>query len=142
MGADCLGTTPPPGTARADCEAVCAAEDQCHQADATVARGKAECLTALCTDTGFKVVDTGANASDLASLTSNDCEKAATDCAALLLCSCPDSCARVTQCTGDANATCTDDCDNLIPSDPALYVENRCKMEATCADLAACGSAE
>ena len=138
MGADCLGDVP--DDPEKACEAVCDAEDACHAQDATIGRAKADCVAALCTGTGFKTVDTGANASDLSTLTSNDCESQATDCGALMKCSCPDSCAREDQCTGNPDASCVDTCDNLIENDTSLYLQNRCKMESACADLAACGS--
>jgi hypothetical protein len=139
MGADCLGDDGDTDGGPADrksCEDVCDAEAQCS------VRSKADCEAALCSDTGFKTVDSGDDETDLAELSSNDCEKTAEDCGALVKCSCPDSCARVDQCTGSSDASCVDDCDTLIEaeSDFSVYLENRCKMESACADLAACGS--
>lgn len=135
-GADCLRSGDD-GEERAECEAVCAAEAQCD-----LGRDAAACLLALCVEDGFKVVaadpETGA-AADLQALAANDCMKAATDCAALALCSCDDACARVDECTGSSDAACTDNCEVLLEQDTSLYLENRCKMESTCADLAACG---
>jgi hypothetical protein len=139
MGSTCIGDTGgddagPGDGSRADCEAVCDAESQCN-----LGRTKDACIAAICTDTGFKTVDTGANAEDLSTVSSTDCEKTAADCGALAKCSCPDACARDAQCTGGDNATCVDDCDNLIQNDTSLYLENRCKIESDCVDLAACG---
>jgi hypothetical protein len=141
MGSDCLGDIDP-GAERQECEQVCASEDECG------VRPEADCLAALCSPTGFKTfeepsgddVDAGVVDVDLQDLSSNDCERTATDCAELILCSCPDACARVDTCTGSADATCVDTCENLLENDPSLYLENRCKMESACADLAACGS--
>jgi hypothetical protein len=139
MGSTCLGpggdgTDAGPGGSRADCEALCDVESQCN-----LGRDKATCIAAICTDTGFKTIDTGADAEDLGTISSTDCEKTAADCGALAKCSCPDACSREATCTGGDNASCVDDCDNLIQTDTSLYLENRCKIESACADLAACG---
>lgn len=123
------------GDERADCEEVCAKEGECGM------RTEAACLASLCDTEGFKVVDAAADAHDLASLDANDCERTAEDCAALVLCVCPDACARVDECTGDPDATCLNTCETLIEQDPAAgFQENRCKMESACADLPACSS--
>ncbi len=140
-GSNCLDEGGGPSAARQQCEAVCDAEGQCNDADPSIARSKAACLAALCTADGFNTVPDGDNSLDLATLAANDCERTATDCAELLLCSCPDSCARTDQCTGEQTSSCVDDCENVLAQDPSLYAENRCKMESTCADLAACGQA-
>lgn len=113
---------------------MCAAEAQCE-----LGRSEAACLSALCDDEGFKVVADGETPADLQTLSANDCMKAATDCAELVLCSCDDACARIDDCTGGNEAGCADDCEVLLEQDTSLYLENRCKMESTCADLAACG---
>lgn len=130
-----------PSVERKECEEVCAAEAACE-----LGRTEPECLAALCDVGGFKIVveapsDAGPAApdADLQDLTANACMRAAQDCQELLLCSCPDACARVDECTGSPDAACLDNCENLLEQDPALYLENRCKMESTCADLAVCG---
>jgi hypothetical protein len=141
MGSTCIGGDPS-GERRA-CEEVCAAEAACD-----LGRSEAACLAALCDENGFKIVleaedtpDAGpAGESDLQDLVANDCMRAATDCEELVLCSCPDACARVDECTGSADAACTNTCESLLEQDLTLYLENRCKMESSCADLAACGS--
>jgi hypothetical protein len=142
-GAECLGALGGADEERVSCEAVCAAEAQCE-----LGRDEAACLAALCAEDGFRVLsdealpDAGpavAAPEDLESLSANDCMKAAEDCATLALCSCEDSCARVDDCTGSPDAACVDNCELLLEQDPSLYLENRCKMESTCADLAACG---
>ncbi len=118
---------------RADCEAVCAAEAQCD-----LGRDELTCRAALCADDGFQVIADDSPV-DLQTLAANECMKAATDCAALALCSCADSCARVAECTGSAEPACLDNCEILLEQDTSLYLENRCKMESACADLAVCG---
>lgn len=133
-GAECLGAWLGGSDEERDaCVVVCAAEAQCE-----LGRDEAACLAALCAEDGFRVLDDEMPA-DLEALSANDCMKAAADCAALALCSCDDSCARVDECTGSADAACIDNCELLLEQDTSLYMENRCKMESTCADLAACG---
>lgn len=140
LGADCVGTLEP-SAERRECEEVCAAEASCD-----LGRTQEECLAALCDFAGFKIVaepasDAGlvAHDLDLQDLSANECMRTAQDCQELLLCSCPDSCGRVDECTGSVDGACLDNCENLLAQDPALYLENRCKMESSCADLAACG---
>lgn len=123
------------GEERVACEEVCAKEDECGL------RAEAACLAALCDAEGFRVIDAEANPYDLADLDANQCERTAADCSELALCVCPDACAHVDACTGDADATCQDTCETLIEQDPAAsFQENRCKMESACADLPACSS--
>lgn len=133
----------PPGvTERQTCEEVCALEVQCADA---LGRTEEECLAALCDADGFRQIedpvggDGGVVVTDLAGLTLIGCVQVAADCGALALCSCPDACSRVGTCTGAPDATCLETCNTLIAQDPALYLENQCKLGSTCADLAACG---
>ena len=120
---------------RATCEEVCAKEDECGM------RTEAACLAALCDAEGFKVVDADTTPHDLADLDANDCERTAGDCSELVLCVCPDACARVDECTGDPDATCQNTCETLLEQEPeAGFQENRCKMESACADVPACSS--
>lgn len=131
-GAECLSLLGD-DEERQECEAVCAKEDTCGL------RTEAACLASLCDADGFKVVDSAATAHDLATLDANQCETTAADCAELVLCVCPDACARVDECTGDPDATCLNTCETLIEQDPeAAFQENRCKMESACADVPAC----
>ncbi len=115
------------------CEAVCAKQDGCGL------RSAAACLASLCDEDGFKVVDAGGDAHDLATLDANRCEEDAADCSEVALCVCPDACARVDECTGDPDTTCVNTCETLVEQDPeAAFQENRCKMESACADVPAC----
>ena len=133
LGAACL-TPVDPDEERKACEEVCAAEAQCGF------RSEDACLEALCADDGFRTFEDGEDTVDLQGLESNDCMREAEDCAALALCSCGDACGRVDECTGSADAACEDNCGALLEQAPeATYTENRCKMESTCEDLAACG---
>lgn len=140
-GADCLSLLG--GEERAECEEVCAKEAECG------VRTEAACLASLCDVDGFRVVGDSAptdggvsdDAHDLATLDANLCERTAADCAALVLCVCPDACARVDECTGDPDATCLNTCETLLEQDPeGGFQESRCKMESSCADLPACSS--
>lgn len=136
LGASCISGTPEdPAAERKECEAVCAVEAECEL------RTEDACLAALCDETGFRTVTDGDAEIDLLALSSNDCLREAADCAAAVLCSCPDACARVDECTGAEDPACEDTCGVLVEQDPgATYTENRCKMESTCGDLPACGA--
>lgn len=139
-GAVCL-PDPGDGEERKECEAVCAIEGQC----AELGRSEADCLASLCDEEGFRRFEDDPDAAtpssvDLQDLSFIECAQAAEDCGALALCSCPDACTRVDDCSGSPDATCVDTCEGVLAQDPSLYLENRCKMESTCADLAACGA--
>jgi hypothetical protein len=132
MGASCLNEET--DKARQECEDVCAIEAKCELRD------EDECLKALCTEDGFRTIKDGDNTVDLQKVDANECMREAENCADAVLCACPDGCARVGDCTGTEEPTCEDTCHTLMEQAAnETYLEIRCQLESTCADLPACG---
>ncbi len=114
---------PKPCTARCDVEEFCGF------------RSEADCLKASCNADGTP--------KDKAA---DDCLAAASDaeadCVTVAACACDGGCAKIDECTeGEPDAECVNTCDTLVEQQTSqTYLENRCRIEKSCEDLATCSS--
>ena len=102
----------------------CAIEDECGL------RPYDTCLAESCDELGGRYG--GGNA--------DECMQAVDNCADVALCTCDDSCFALEECTGSPDPSCAGTCESLVEQDVVgTFQENRCRIESTCEDLAACG---
>lgn len=119
--ADCLDALEDPEP----CLASCDVEDECGF------RTVAECEAASCDALTGLLLDPVRDA----------CLDTAGDCLEAAACACDGGCAKVDECAGSPDPGCVETCDTLVDQEPeATYRENACRLEAACADLAACSS--
>jgi hypothetical protein len=121
--ADCLDTITdqnnPECTARCDVEAECGF------------RTTDACEAASCDPISGEVLFADVDA----------CLAAASDCLEAAACACSDGCAKTAECLQSEDADCVDTCDTLVEQQSsATYLENRCKIESSCDEQAACGA--
>jgi hypothetical protein len=107
-----------------DCPAACAVEVECGF------RTEAACEE-TCTARGGFEHPSSADA----------CIIAASDCAAVVECTCFPSCDQLAACGIESDDDdCTETCRGLVESVPILtYEENRCRIESTCETIVQCG---
>lgn len=119
--ADCLGTL----TETPECKAHCDVEAECGF------RTKAACEAASCNPVSGDVLFSDVDA----------CLAAADDCLEAAACACSDGCAKTAECLQSEDAECVSTCDTLVEQQSsATYLENRCKIESSCDEQAACGA--
>jgi hypothetical protein len=72
----------------------------------------------------------------------DECFAAAASCLESAACACDAGCARVDECAeAEPDPTCVSSCDAIIEQETQqTYVEQRCRIESSCEDLAACSS--
>ncbi len=117
---DALGEDDPP-----PCTANCAIEAECGFRTLEV------CAATSCDPLGAPV-DVAADA----------CLAAAADCLEAAACACDSGCARIDECAeSEPNPDCVTTCDTLVEQQStATYLENRCRIEKACSDLATCSA--
>jgi hypothetical protein len=119
---DCLDDIEPP-----PCQANCAIEAECEF------RSLEDCEAAACEPLTGAPINVGLDA----------CLGAATDCLEAAACACPDGCGQIDECAGEADPSCVENCDTLVEQLPVeTYLENLCRIESSCEDLALCSSVQ
>jgi hypothetical protein len=119
--ADCLGTL----TETPACKANCDVEAECGF------RTKEACEAASCNPVSGDVLFSDVDA----------CLAAAGDCQEAAHCACDDGCAKTAECLESEDAECVNTCETIVDQQPsATYLENRCKIESSCDEQAACGA--
>lgn len=105
-----------------DCDELCFLEDDCGL------RSYDACVSESCVGL-FRTPSTA-----------DECMLVAEDCAEVAACTCAGSCAQLDACTGSFDAACESDCEVLLEQQPIeTFQENRCRIESSCEELAACG---
>jgi hypothetical protein len=119
--ADCLGTL----TETPACKANCDVEAECGF------RTKEACEAASCNPVSGDVLFSDVDA----------CLAAAENCLEAAGCACDDGCAKTAECVQSPDPDCVSTCDTLVEQQTeATYLENRCKIESSCDEQAACGA--
>ena len=119
----CLGDDPPEPV---ECRANCAVEAECGF------RTEDECKKTSCDNEGAPK-DPAADS----------CLADAANCLEAAACACDGGCAAIDLCAegGEENPSCVSDCDVLVEQlTTETYLENRCRIESDCADIATCSS--
>lgn len=124
-GADCAGLIGEGEGEPKPCTAHCDVEVNCDF------RTDEECKAASCNKDGTP--------KDQAA---DDCLAAAADCLEAAACACDGGCARIDECSeSEPNPECVSSCDTLVEQQTTqTYLENRCRIEKSCDDLATCSA--
>ena len=109
----------------AACEAACDLEVECGF------RGLSACEAASCNPVMGSILYADVDA----------CLRSADDCLEAAACVCDEGCGKTDECVGSPDSQCVSTCDTLVEQQPkATYLENFCRIESSCSDLAACGA--
>lgn len=127
--ADCLGAIGEGEEEPKECTARCDVEDACGL------RTLDDCKANAC--------NTDGTPKDKAA---DDCLTAAAeaeaDCLVVAACACDGGCAKIDECSeAEPDPNCVSTCDTLVEqATQQTYLENRCRIEKSCEDLATCSA--